>query len=87
MSKAGCHHSSAPKRQAEFSLDRGRLVVVLCKVLFDNDLRDDLLRWHVIRFAGKIIGAFSANLAADSPGCLNGCSAVSGSLFVNSQEV
>jgi chaperonin GroES len=50
-------------------------------------LRDEVFSWHVIRFDAKTIGAFSANLAADGPGCLNGCSAVSGSLFVNSQEV
>jgi hypothetical protein len=79
MAHDGCHHSSAPKRQAEFCLEGGRLVAVFCKVLCGKDLRYDVFSWHVIRFVAKTIGAFSANLAADAPGCLNGCSVVSGS--------
>ena len=87
LSVASCHQSSAPKRQAELCLDGGRPVAILRKTMQAIDLRYELLPWHVIRFVAKTIGAFSANLAADAPGCLNGCSAVGGSLFVNSQVV
>jgi chaperonin GroES len=52
-----------------------------------NNLRHEMLWWHVIRFEAKLTGAFSANLAADSPVCRKGRPVVSGSQFVNSQEV
>ncbi len=79
MAGIGCHHSSAPKRQAELCLDVGRLLLIFRKAFHGNDLRNEAFPWHVIRFDAMTIGAFSANLAADGPGCLNGCSAVSGS--------
>ena len=64
--------TAAPKRQAVVGISAGRRFVNCRKTLSVNNLQLEWRWWHVIRFPARLTGAFSANLAADSPGSHSG---------------